>query len=343
MQIFQPLGELRSHAPRQVYYAASTMPLLKWIVPVLAIGVVLLAVFLPTGMEDAHLTVPYSVSAQTAQSSAYTVYLAAFRTVEKDTEVFCKQYTGDWDLSTGWDDKLGNMLTIYNFCRFEWANAKAWLQENLQEFTLGKPYDKVEPIDWNDVMAFTYVVNAGRESSWCSNSGEGFSIPASATAEEALAILEAYGTERNRAFGLWQWDGGTRLTLVEFCKANGFDPRDVSTQCYFYAYEYYTTLNYRYTYSKNQVTDPNGEYGPVMQYNQLPLTIEYVKKASEAFRRHIEVAAVEVSLGQNEAILDDWYNKWDNSWGTKPVAGGLYDFLYTYATTGIMLFGQGRG
>lgn len=322
MNAVEPIGSLRPQRSRSQRYAATVSLAKQAALPMVLVFAVLFMVFIPTGADDM-LEIVTSVDAtrQTAQSGAHTLY-AKMAAGDTPTAGVVQVEPGDWWATEDpLNDVRGNACTILNFCMYEWANAKEWLQQN---YTVGWPHGEVkekrEAVNFSAVIAAGIVANAMRESS-CTpatiQNGSSFDYR-SATVEEVIAELRTYQGVSGKAWGIIQWDGGRRDNFVTFCEVSKFDPRSLEIQLYYLAYEYYASSEYA------NYTELFETYQPVAY------ELVTVQNAAELFRKKVERGG---TPGSADDILANWGNKWNATWGAKP-GGGLFQYLKDYMETG---------
>lgn len=224
-----------------------------------------------------------------------------------------------WDISYGPQDPAGNAMTVYNFLLYEFPNAYEWLQENLtSEYWKGYLYE-YEDLVFSKTLAIAVVGNAYRESSCTSDALQSFGSTSVWTLEQTYNNIANFGTDYLNAYGMWQWAGGRRLNLVTFCRDNGFDPRDPIIQCYYFAFEYYSTMGH-------------SNFNGLRQFSETECTLENVIECAEYFRKHWERGG---TYGVTGEILTNWANKWNSNWGAKP-STGLYAAILEAEETGVL-------
>lgn len=199
-----------------------------------------------------------------------------------------------WDANT--PQSLLNLWRAKDFFMYEFAAEKDWLAKN----TNSKLAEDIEPINLPESLAIGICANMMAESSAMPDHVQG-GVP--------FSRLPALGTENNTGFGIIQWDGGRRLSLLSWCQANSLDARNLTTQLHYLAYEYYSGLERSRWDEVLQTSGEDSLFGAEMY--------------AEVFRSQIERGG---SAWRCDEILTDWGNKWSAAWGTKP-EGGLYGYL----------------
>lgn len=227
----------------------------------------------------------------------------------------------EWCVSEGWSDGPGNVLSVFNFCTTQFAEAYELLSD---EYESSWPLGPLvyEPVNLSPTQAIGICANVVRE---CS--AQPYSYGYDNLRKYTASQLYDYSYEG--PVGMIQWNGGRRNNFIKWCSVTERDPRNIETNCLYLAYEYYASsenesyhrdINYAGN-SVNFFTYAEEEYP----------TRESVEAAAEAFRVRVERTS-SVAEGLNTAILEDWANRWDDSWGAKPNVG-LYGYLLDYMDT----------
>ena len=302
--------------------------------PTILIGAVMFAVFIPMDadayIESATTIIPQPSTAQGAAHSLYisTIALSAVDVEEaRDAEHVIDAWYVTTDEAT---DNLGNLASLFNFLRMEFANAKEWLLANTTEndpLGSASKFANVEPLDMHPTVAAALVINCIRESVGSPMLSEGKSVEqyAAMTKEEVVEELLSRGSRGNSAWGIMQWDSGRRLNFATYCKNHDFDPRDMTVQFYYIAYEYYAD-----NYERQQ-------WGKVFKActGKEEFTRENVKEWASAIAKY-SIRCHSSVVVQNDYIADTWHNRWRDSFGEKN-DGGAFGFIEEYArTTGVI-------
>ena len=242
---------------------------------------------------------------------------------------------GDWYVTNNeYTDRVGNLLTIYNFCAYEWGNARQWLVENYKE---GWPYGPVKDTypakNWGQAVAMATAACCVRE---CSTTPDILQIMnfktaysgvlgTSYTNEEIYEILKHPAAAQG--YGLIGFTFGNLQDLVKFAEASGLDARKMETQLYFLAYQYYAkpALHRQYEYLE--------------AYNDSEVTLDNVKHIAQIHTSVIGMCNKPTVYYSKptvavKKILDNWgYARYADFLKAAP---GAYECLVDYATTGIV-------
>lgn len=240
-----------------------------------------------------------------------------------------------WYVTTDeYSDRVGNLCSIYNFCRLEWANARQWCIDNYNaKWPYGPVKQKYEATNFGVAVSMATAACCIRESSTVPDNMQNMGVPgtfkgsigSSRSLEAAFEILEH--PANLQGYGIIQFTASNLTHFVTFCKASNLDPRLLETQLKFMAYQYYSNA-----YMHRQ-------YSYLEDYNSLTPTLTTV---SELAQLHTSV----IGMGNKPSayyakptisvknILRDWgtarYQDFTRA------ASGAYELLYSYATTGVI-------
>lgn len=241
---------------------------------------------------------------------------------------------GEWYVTNNeYTDRIGNLLTIYNFCAYEWGNARQWLIDNYNE---GWPYgpvrDDYPAMNWGQAVSMATAACCVRE---CSTTPDILQIMnfktaysgvlgTSYTNEEVYEILKHPAPAQG--YGLIGFTFGNLQHLVQFAEASGMDVRKMETQLYFLAYQYYArpALHRQYEYLK--------------EYNDTEVTLENVQHIAQIHTSVIGMCNKPTAYYSKPTIavkniLSNWgYAKYADF---RASASGAYECLVNYATTGV--------